>query len=78
MKEKIKIFVIGFLAGAVMSTAIFCAYTLVNNSNHNNRGGIGGGPGQTQNGQPPELPGNNNGNGQPPEMPNNNGQNSSQ
>ena len=63
MKEKILIFVIGILLGAVIATGTFYVYnkTIVNNNCN------------TNNVQPPEMP---NGQvGEPPEMPNNNTQN---
>jgi len=72
MKEKIIIFVIGLLAGAVISTGAFTAFTLLTNNchrtgmNNKNMPMI-----QNNNGQPQM---NNNGNNQPPEMPNNNQQ----
>ena len=70
MKDKILLFVIGMLAGAIISTGAFFLYT---KSNGNNNGGPGGNPPEMQNGQgqPPEMPGGNidNGNNQPPEMP---------
>ena len=69
MKDKIMIFVIGFLAGAVVATGAFLIYTKVNNSsscNNQSERMNGGNPQEMPNGQqPPEM------NGQePPEMPN--------
>lgn len=64
MKEKILLFIIGVLVGAVISTGAFYVYTIANNSsNCNNMQTNGGTPPQMQNGQ-------NNENGQPPEKPN--------
>lgn len=37
MKEKIITFVIGFLVGIVLSTGMFCTYSLVSNINDNNK-----------------------------------------
>ena len=77
-KEKVILFVIGVLVGAVISTASFCVYTTtlgVNNSSSTNSSQ------QMQGGTPPEMPsGNNSGNapsGTPPEKPgeNNNSEN---
>ena len=73
MKDKIIIFVIGVLVGAVIATGAFYVYTSTNNSNNNQNMQMNGGtPPEMpsgQNGQPPEKP---NGDSQPPEMPNNN------
>ena len=71
-KEKIILFVIGVLVGAVISTAAFFVYTKTlgtsNNSNTSSQ--------QMPGGTPPEMPsGDNAGNGQggtPPEMPSSN------
>ena len=72
-KEKIIIFVVGVLFGAIIATGAFliCVNTLgVNNSNTQSTQ-------QMQGGTPPEMPSGQNGqNGQggtPPEMPGNNG-----
>ena len=71
-KEKIILFVIGVLVGAVISTAAFFVYvkTLGTDSNANSSSSQ-----QMQGGTPPEMPsGSNPGNGQsgtPPEMPSN-------
>lgn len=75
MKDKIIIFIIGLLFGAVISTGAFYIYTTTagkcNCSSQNT---------QMNNGQPLEMPSGQNGqppakpsgeNGQPPEMPNN-------
>ena len=72
MKDKIIVFVIGVLVGAVISTGAFYVYSTTSNSCNNNQ------PTQMNGGTPPEMPnGQNNQNGQPPEMPrNNNEQNS--
>lgn len=58
MKEKIIIFLIGLLLGAIISTGSIYLYTIANNSNNNDvnmpsRGGMG------ENGSnPPEIPSN--------------------
>ena len=79
-KEKIILFVIGVLVGAVISTTAFlvCVNTLgVNNSSNNSSSQ------QMPGGTPPEMPSGENGSnsqsGTPPEMPSssNNSQNSS-
>lgn len=71
LKEKIIIFAIGLLVGAVISTGAFCAYTLTSN-NHNCKGKVM----QIQKGNPPAMnnnsQGQNNQGGQPPEMPSDN------
>ena len=77
MKDKIIIFIVGLLLGAVISTGSIYFYTLANtNSNSNNQIGMpnmGGTPPTEQNG------GGTQGQGQPPEMPNqNNAQNNTQ
>ena len=75
MKDKILLFVIGVLVGAVISTGAFFVYTKATttcNTNSNNQIGMPGGNSPSmQNGQNGE-------NGQPPEMPNNNSQNSTE
>ena len=64
MKDKIILFVIGVLVGAVISTGAFYVYTTTNsNNNSNNNTQMNGGQ------QPPEMPSGQN--GQPPEMPGN-------
>ena len=70
MKDKITIFIIGLLLGAIISTASIYIYTLANNdSNSNERQNEM----QMNGGQPPEMPNRGfGGNGTPPEMPNNN------
>ena len=68
MKDKIVIFIVGLLLGAIISTASIYVYTLANNSNNNNNMNT-----QMNGGNPPSMPnGQSNGNMQPPEMPNNN------
>ena len=69
MKDKIIIFIIGLLVGAVISTGFFYIYTTNSSCNNINQNtGINGGV-------PPEMP--NGQNGQPPEKPSdNNTQNS--
>jgi len=75
--EKIILFVIGVLVGAVISTAAFVAYAKtigVNSSSENGQSQMQGG------GTPPEMPSGSSSNGQggtPPDMPGNNSQNSS-
>lgn len=74
MKDKILIFIIGLLLGAVISTGAFYVYTTTKNKcNCNNQNT------QMNGGQPPEKPsGSDSENGQPPEKPSdNNTQNSS-
>lgn len=66
-KEKILLFIIGVLVGAVISTAAFLVYTKTlgtsSNTNDSSR--------QMPGGTPPEMPsGQNNQGGTPPEMPN--------
>ena len=78
MKEKIIIFVIGLLAGAVISTGAFTAFTLLTNNCHRTGMGNKNMPmiQNNNNGQPQmnNNNGNNSNNNQPPEMPNNNQQ----
>ena len=72
MKEKITIFIIGFLIGAIITTGACYLYIKSNYSNQNIQMN-GGQPREMpsgQNGQPPEKPDGEN--GQPPEMPSNN------
>lgn len=77
MKDKILLFVIGVLVGAVISTGAFFVYTKATttcNTNGNSEMQMpGGNPPSMQNGQSGQ-------NGQPPEMPNgnNSGNNNSQ
>ncbi len=68
MKEKIIIFIVGLLLGAIISTASIYFYTVANGSNNNQGPGI-----RMNGGTPPSMP-----NGERPEMPNNNSQNNSQ
>ena len=74
MKDKILLFIIGLLSGAIISTGIFYIYLATNDSNSCDNNKIqmqmhGGQPPEMQNGQqPPEMP-----NGQqPPELPSGN------
>ncbi|MBQ6510708.1 hypothetical protein IJI94_01955 [Candidatus Saccharibacteria bacterium] len=78
-KEKVILFIIGVLVGAVISTAAFLVFTktLGTSSNDNSSSSQ-----QMQGGTPPEMPSDNGSNsgqgGTPPEMPSgNNSQNSS-
>ena len=65
MKDKMILFIIGLLVGAIISTGTFYAYMMINNSsNCSNQ------PTQMSGGNPPSMP--NGENGQPPEMPNGN------
>jgi len=78
VKDKIIIFIIGVLVGAVISSLAFYIYTTTSNSfdNSSNNMEMNGGPPEMpngENGQPPEMP--NGENGQPPEMPNRQSQN---
>ena len=66
MKDKIMLFVIGILLGAVIATGAFYVYTTTNNNSCSNSIQMNGGT-------PPELPGGqNNETGNPPEKPNEN------
>jgi len=56
MKDKIMVFIMGMLVGAIIMTGGFYAYSKNNSSNHNPPSM----PGE-QNGQPPEIPNNNQG-----------------
>lgn len=71
MKEKIILFIIGVLIGAIIATGSFYVYTTTVKScdcNANNT--------QMNDGKPPEMPNEqNNQNGQPPEKPKDNNQN---
>ena len=75
MKEKIMIFIIGLLVGAVIATGSFFVYSKVttcNTTNNSQIGMPGGNPpsmsnGQNNNGEPPEKPDGEN--GEPPEKP---------
>ena len=72
-KEKIILFVIGILIGAVISTAAFFVYTKTLGTNSNTGSSSSQ---QMPGGTPPEMPsGDNSGNGQggtPPEKPSDN------
>ena len=75
MKDKIMLFIIGVLVGAVIATGAFFVYTKASNNKCTNQQSQ-----QMQGGTPPEMPNNQNGqnnsNGQPPEMPSDNSTNS--
>ena len=75
-KDKIILFVIGVLVGAVISTAAFFVYTKTLGTNDNTNGSSSQ---QMPGGTPPEMPsGSDSGQGgTPPEMPSNNNSNSS-
>ena len=76
MKEKVIIFMVGLLVGAIISTGSIYFYTLANSSNSNAESGM-----QMNNGMPGTPPTDQNGQmngGTPPEMPNNNSQNNNQ
>ena len=89
--QKIILFIIGVLVGAVISTGAFLAYIKIagvgGSSNSSMQGGPGGTPPEmpsgssNSNGQPPEMPGgsssSNGQNGQPPAMPGSNSSSSS-
>ena len=65
MKDKIILFVIGVLVGAVISTGSFYIYTTTTKSCDCSSSNT-----QINGGQPPEMPsGQNSENGQPPEKP---------
>ena len=64
MKDKIVLFVIGVLVGAIIATGSFYVYTIANSNCNSNQ--------MNNSGQPPEMPNGQNGqNGQPPELPGN-------
>ncbi len=68
MKDKLLLFIIGVLVGAVISTGAFITFSVTNNSNKVNNQGF-----QMNGGTPPGMPGGSSGsNFQPPEMPSNN------
>ena len=69
MKDKIMIFIIGVLVGAVISTGAFYIYTTASNSKSSNQEiqMNGGQPPEKPAGEPPEKPDGEN--GQPPEKP---------
>ena len=65
MKDKIIMFVIGVLVGAIIATGAFYIYTTVTDSCNCSSDNS-----QMNGGQPPEMPsGQGNENGQPPEKP---------
>ncbi len=66
MKDKIVLFIIGVLVGAVIATGAFYIYTITNSNDCNNQ------TMQMNGGTPPEMPSGQN--GQPPEIPSNNNQ----
>ena len=75
MKDKILIFIIGALVGAVLSTGAFYIYIATTNTKSSNQdiqmnGGQPPDKPAGENGQPPEKPDGEN--GQPPEKPNDN------
>lgn len=72
MKDKILMFIIGALAGAIVSTGAFYIYTSSNDKcSDSNTQMNGGQPPEMPNGQqPPDKPDGEN--GQPPEMPSDN------
>ena len=65
MKEKIIIFIIGLLVGAVLSTGAFYIYTKI--SSNSNTTTIKNG--QMPSGSPPEMPNKEKTDGEPPEKP---------
>lgn len=72
MKEKVIVFIVGLLLGAIISTGSIYFYTVANSSNNNQGSRI-----EMNGGTPPSMP--NDKNGERPEMPNNNNsQNNSQ
>ncbi len=68
-KEKVIIFLIGLLVGAVIASGAFLLYSKCNNGRMHDQMPGGTPPGMTggQNGQPPEM--SNGQNGQPPAKP---------
>ena len=76
MKDKIMMFIIGLLVGAILATGIFYIYTTTggkcdcSNQNTQMNGGEPPEMPSGQNGQPPEKPDGEN--GQPPEKPDDN------
>ena len=67
MKDKILLFVIGVLVGAVIATGAFFIYTKSSCSSNNGPGGNPPSMQNSENGGPPEMP--NGENGQPPARP---------
>lgn len=63
MKDKLIIFIIGVLVGAIISTGIFYVYTKTNNNNNNQQMQFPGG-------NPPSMP--NGDNSEPPSRPDRN------
>ena len=61
MKDRIIMFIIGLLVGAVLASAAFYVYTITNKTNTNTNTQTN----NQQNNQPPKMQ-----DGQPPEMPN--------
>ena len=72
VKEKIILFVIGVLTGAVISTGAFFAYIKLAGISANN----GNQSMQMPGGTPPDMPSGDSQGGTPPEMPSGDGQNS--
>ena len=70
MKDKIILFVIGVLVGAVLSTGAFYIYTTASSSKSSNQ------EIQMNGGQPPEKPDGKN--GEPPEKPSSNNKSESE
>ena len=66
MKDKIILFVIGVLLGAIISTGAFYVYSTTNNKNSCSMNNM-----QMNGGTPPEMPSGGNG-GTPPEKPSEN------
>ncbi len=65
MKDKIVLFIIGVLVGAVIATGAFYIYTTTSNTCNNSNQNM-----HMNGGEPPEMPsGQNSGNTQPPEKP---------
>ncbi|MBE6161331.1 MAG: hypothetical protein E7158_03845 [Firmicutes bacterium] len=67
MKEKVIVFIVGLLLGAIISTGSIYFYTVANSSNNNQGSRI-----EMNGGTQPSMP-----NGERPEIPNNNSQNNS-
>ena len=78
MKDKIIMFIIGLLVGAVLSTGIFYIYTVTNTNNNSNTTQMNGGPGGMPNGEPPEKPDGDSGSEPPAKPEENNNQDNSQ
>ena len=73
MKDKVMIFIIGLLVGAVIASGAFLIYTKANNSNSSNQNTSENVPSGMQGnmGTPPEKP---DGSGEPPAKPGENAQ----